>query len=189
MDPVIAFVGIYRVVGSLFVLRWPFWGAVIAVVCDLFDLLLFNLFVTLGSWAGFSSYQSFDKWADQVYLAAMLVVAARQFSTLTRGLAIALYAFRLVGFVAFEAELAPREALFLFPNVFEFWFLAVAFTMRYRPTFDWTGRRAAVAIGVLLVAKLAQEWALHVGRVFDDTTFLDAISSLWHLVLGVFGLR
>jgi len=187
VDPVIVLVGAYRVVGSLFVLRWPFWGAIAAVVCDLFDLLLFNLFVVYGDWSGFSSYQAFDKWADQVYLAAFLVVAVRQFAPRTRRIAIALYAFRLVGFVAFEAGLAPRDSLFLFPNLFEFWFLAVAFTMRYRPTFEWTRRRSAVVLGVLLVAKLAQEWALHVGRIFDATTFLEALDWLWRSLLGVFG--
>lgn len=187
MDPVIAFVGLYRVVGSLFVLRWPFWGAIIAVLADLFDLLLFNLFVVYAGWGGFSGYQAFDKWADQVYLATFLIVALRDFAPLPKRIAVALYLFRLVGFIAFETGVAPREALFLFPNLFEFWFIAVAFTMRYRPTFDWAPASAAGALVVLLAGKLAQEWALHVGRVFDTTTFLGAIESIWHAVTAPFG--
>lgn len=189
MDPVIAIVAVYRVVGSLFVLRWPFWGAVAAVVCDLCDLLLFNLFAVYAGWPGFAGYQAFDKWLDQVYLAAFLVVAIRRFASRARSVAITLYALRLVGFVAFESGLAPREALFLFPNLFEFWFIAVAFTMRYRPAFEWTRARITVALGVLLVLKLLQEWALHVGRIFDGMTFLGALDSLWRLVLGAFGAR
>ena len=189
MDPVIAFVGVYRILGSLFVLRWPFWGAIAAVVCDFFDLLLFNLFFVYGGWPGFDGYQAFDKWADQVYLAAFLIVAIRRFEPRPRRVAIVLYALRLVGFAAFESGIAPREALFLFPNLFEFWFIAVAFTMRYRPTFEWTRARAAAALGLLLVLKLAQEWALHVGRLFDGMTFLGALDSLWRLVLGAFGAR
>ena len=42
-----------------------------------------------------------------------------------RGIAVALYAYRLVGFAAFELT-GAREVLFIFPNVFELWFLVVA---------------------------------------------------------------
>lgn len=187
MDPVVAIVALYRTVGSLFVLRWPFWGAIAAVVCDLGDLLLFDLFRVYGGWSGSIDYQAFDKWADQVYLAAFLVVAVRDFAPLERRIAVALYLFRLLGFVAFEASVAPREALFLFPNLFEFWFIAVAFTMRFRPTFRWSAPRAAGALIVLLAGKLVQEWALHVGRFFDTTTFLGALDSVWHALTAPFG--
>jgi hypothetical protein len=189
VDPVIAFVGLYRVVGSLPVLRWPFWGAVLAILVDLCDLLLFNLFAVCGGWTGFAGYQAFDKWADQVYLAAFLVVAVRDFRPRERRIAVALYALRLVGFAAFETGIAPREALFLFPNLFEFWFIAVAFTQRYRPASAWTPRRTAAGLSVLLAAKLAQEWALHVGRIFDETTFLGALDSIWRAINGPFSGR
>jgi hypothetical protein len=189
MDPVVAFVGLYRVVGSLFVLRWPFWGAIVAVVCDLGDLLLFNLFVVYGGWAGFAGYQAFDKWADQIYLATFLIVALRDFAPSPRRIAVALYLFRLVGFAGFESGVLPREGLFLFPNLFEFWFIAVAFTMRFRPAFAWTAVPAAAALAVLLAAKLVQEWALHVGRVFDETTFLGTLDAIWHALTAPFGLR
>ena len=189
MDPVVAFVGVYRVVGSLFVLRWPFWGAIAAVICDLCDLLLFNLFVVYAGWSGFGGYQTFDKWADQVYLAAFLIVALRDFAPLQKRIAVALYLFRLVGFFAFETGIAPREALFLFPNLFEFWFIAVAFTMRFRPTFAWTPVRSTGALAVLLAGKLVQEWALHVGRIFDGTTFIGAAESVWHALTAPFGIR
>jgi hypothetical protein len=186
MDPVVAFVGLYRIIGSLFVLRWPFWGALVAVVCDLFDLLLFNLFVVFGGWSGFAGYQTFDKWADQVYLAAFLIVALRDFAPLPKRIAVALYLFRLVGFAAFETGLVPREALFFFPNLFEFWFIAVAFTMRFRAAFIWTPARGAAVLAVLLAGKLGQEWALHVGRIFDETTFLGAIEWIWHALTAPF---
>ena len=189
MDPVVALVGLYRVVGSLFVLRWPFWGGLVAVVCDLGDLLLFNLFVVFGGWTGFAGYQTFDKWADQAYLAAFLIVALRDFAPLPKWIAVALYLFRLVGFIVFETGLVPREALFLFPNLFEFWFIAVAFTMRFRPAFVWTPARSAGTLAVLLAGKLVQEWALHVGRIFDETTFLGALESIWHAVTAPFGIR
>ncbi len=186
MDPVVAFVGLYRVAGSLLVLRWPFWGALVAVACDLFDLLLFNAFVVYGGWPGFADYQAFDKWADQVYLAAFLFVALRDFAPLAKGIAVGLWLFRLAGFVAFELGWVPREALILFPNVFEFWFIAVAFTTRFRPAFALTPVRAAGVLAALPAGKLAQEWALHVGRIFDEMTFLGAIGSIWDAITGPF---
>lgn len=181
-DPVVALVGLYRVAGSLLVLRWPFWGGVAAVACDLFDLLLFDLAVRHGGWAGFAGYQAFDKWADQVYLGAFLLVALWQFPRGPRLVAAGLWLFRFVGFAAFESGIAPREALFLVPNVFEPWFLAVAFTMRYRQSFGWTPVRSAIVLTGLLAAKLAQEWALHVARLFDSMTFLEAIGAAWELI-------
>ena len=188
MDPAVALVGLYRMVGSLFVLRWPFWGALVAVVVDLGDLLLFNVFVVFGGWTGYADYQTFDKWADQVYLAAFLIVALRDFAPLPKRITVALYLLRFVGFAAFEIGVAPREALLLFPNVLEFWFIVVAFTMRFRPAFVWTPARAVAALAALLAGKLVQEWALHVGRIFDGTSFLGAIEWVWHVLTTPFGI-
>ena len=178
MDPVFLGVGLFRVAGSLLVLRWPFWGGVAAIACDLLDLLLFDLASRAG-WTGFGGYQAFDKLADQVYLAAFLYVAVRDFAPGPRAVAVALWAFRFAGFVAFEAGWLPREGLILIPNVFEPWFLAVAFQQRYLPGFRWTVARGALVLGVLLAVKLVQEWALHVARLFDSTSFLGALQSLW----------
>jgi hypothetical protein len=114
-------------------------------------------------------------------------VAVRDFPRLARWLAVALYALRLVGFAGFEAGLLPRDALLAFPNVFEFWFLAVACSLRYRPGFAWTPGRSAAALLVLGGAKAVQEWALHVGRLFDGLSFLEALDAIRRAVLAPFG--
>jgi len=180
VTPEVAVVGLYRILGSLLVLRWPFWGAIVAIGVDLTDLLLFDL---ISGAAAPAYYQSFDKWADQVYLLAFLVVAVRDFRPLEKRIAVGLYLFRLAGFVAFELG-APREILFAFPNLFEFWFVAVVAVAHFRPAFTWTPARAAAVLAALLVAKLAQEWALHIARLFDSFTFLDALRAIWHAVTG-----
>ena len=180
MTPEVAVVGLYRILGSLLVLRWPFWGAIVAIGVDLTDLLLFDL---ISGAAAPAYYQSFDKWADQVYLAAFLVVALRDFRPLEKRIAVGLYLFRLVGFIAFEVG-APRELLFVFPNLFEFWFVAVVILARLRPSFAWTPARAAAVLAALLVAKLVQEWALHIARLFDSFTFLDAFGAIWRFLGG-----
>ncbi len=116
-------------------------------------------------------------------------MALRDFAPGPRLVAGALWLFRLVGFMAFEAGWAPREALILFPNLFELWFLAVAFTMRHRPAFAWTPARSAVALAALLGVKLVQEWALHVARLFDEMTFIGAFESIWEGVTAPFRAR
>src|SRR5438093_3479002 len=104
---------LFRVAGSLFVFAWPFAGALIAMAVDLSDLFLMD------ATGGIRNYQSLDKWCDQVYLGAFLVVALR-WPHPQRLTALCLYSYRLVGFVLFELTQA-REVLVAFPNVFEFW--------------------------------------------------------------------
>lgn len=169
MTPEVLLIGAIRVAGSLPVLRWPLAGGVLAILVDLSDLLLRDS-LDLG---GIPDYQAFDKWVDQVYMATFLVVALR-WPRPERMIAIALYAFRLVGFLLFEVT-ADRTLLLLFPNVFEFWFLLVAATHHVRPRFAWTTGRIAVGVALMTGLKLMHEWALHGARIFDGISSLDAI--------------
>ncbi|HEY4633008.1 MAG TPA: hypothetical protein VIH00_03740, partial [Candidatus Limnocylindrales bacterium] len=139
-----------RIAGSLPVLRWPLAGGLLAILVDLSDLLLADL---LG--LGGVDYQTLDKWLDQVYLVTFLIVALR-WSDPARAIAIALYAFRLVGFLAFEVT-GERTLLLAFPNVFEFWFLLVAAVGDDRVA-RWRPLPIAALILLLTAAKLAQEW-------------------------------
>ena len=86
-----------RIVGSLPVLRWAFAGAIIAILVDFSDLFMMNL-LTLG---GLRDYQAFDKLVDLVYMATFLIVALR-WSGVARNVAVALFAFRIVGVAVFE---------------------------------------------------------------------------------------
>src|SRR6266446_5622932 len=160
-------IGAVRVLGSLPVLRWPLAGGLLAILVDLSDLLLRDT-LDLG---GIPDYQSFDKWADQVYLGLFLVVALR-WSGVERSIALWLYAFRLVGFVAFEMT-GERALLLAFPNVFEPWFLTVAAIHRFRPGFAWRPATVVPVLAALLAAKEVQEWALHGARLFDGISSLE----------------
>ena len=203
-------IALVRVVGSLAVLRWPFYGSVMAILIDLSDLFLMNL-LDLG---GVRDYQTFDKALDQVYMAAFLFVAWR-WGGAERAVAVALYGFRMLGFMAFEVT-GSRDILLLFPNLFEFWFVFCA----ARRHFGWekkvplslrvmgTGSRrvwhakplqtaeggiaveaerwnAALILPVtgLVVAKLVQEYAIHHERWLDNITAVDAVESIWRFVV------
>lgn len=171
-------IAIVRIAGSLPVLRWPLAGGILAILVDLSDLLLMNV-LDLG---GVPDYQRLDKVLDLVYMGAFLVVALR-WSGLDRGISVALFAYRMVGFVAFELT-GARELLLVFPNVFEPWFLLVALLHhRWNPV-PWTTGRLAVALTGLLAVKELQEWALHWARLFDGITALEAIDRAWRWLGG-----
>jgi hypothetical protein len=159
-------IGAIRVLGSLPVLRWPLAGGILAILVDLSDLLLRDM-LDLG---GIPDYQAFDKWADQVYLAAFLIVALRWRGP-ERAIAVGLYLFRLVGFVAFEAT-GERALLLVFP------------VHRFRPGFEWRPVVTASVLAVLLALKEVQEWALHGARLFDGISSLEFLDRVRRWLTG-----
>ena len=180
MEPVaVLVVGAVRVLGSLPVLRWPLPGAVLAIALDVADLVLLSL---LTPTFGPADYQPFDKWADQVYLALFLVVALR-WTGVERTIAIGLYAFRLVGFIAFELT-GERGLLIAFPNVFELWFLIVAAVHARGARPSWGPIQGAGILAVATAAKLLQEWALHGARLFDELSSLEVLEQAWRWITG-----
>ena len=170
-------IAVIRIAGSLPVLRWPLVGGLLAILVDLSDLLLRDL-LDLG---GVPDYQGLDKWLDQVYLGCFLVVALR-WAGPARTIAIALYAFRLVGFVAFEVT-HERALLLLFPNVFEFWFIAVAALGAPRVA-SWSNAGRLAAIALLTGLKEFQEWALHGAKLFDTIGALEFVELVWRRLTG-----
>lgn len=177
MTPEILVIAAIRIAASLPVLRWPLAGAILAITADLGDLLLRDV-LDLG---GVGDYQAFDKWLDQVYLAAFLVVALRWHGP-ARTIAMVLYAWRLVGFVAFELT-GERAVLLVFPNVFELWFVLVVAIGPERVA-AWSGARLTVAVVVLTALKEVQEWALHGARLFDGISSTEFLESVWRRLTG-----
>lgn len=169
-------IGAYRVAGALPVLRWPFAGALVAILTDFGDLFLMDW---LG---GIDDYQRFDKTCDLAYMATFMIVALR-WRPLERNVAAALFAFRMIGDVLFELT-GARGILFAFPNLFEFWFVFVAARDRFRPDARFGARGASIALVLLLAAKETQEWFLHVNRFLDDYVATDVVADLWRALTG-----
>lgn len=176
MTPEILLFAAFRVATALPVLRWPLAGGLLAIGGDLADLVLRDLV------GGVGDYQLLDKLLDQVYLALFLVVALR-WSGLERRVAVALFVYRLVGSLAFGLS-GERAILFLFPNVFEPWFLFVAARHHLPRPFAWTPGRLTGILAGLTLLKLVQEWALHVGQVFESMTSLQFIEEVWRRLTG-----
>ena len=119
---------------------------------------------------------------DQVYLGLFLVVALR-WSGIERGVAVALYLYRLIGFAAFELT-GQRELLLVFPNVFEPWFLVVAAVHRWRPGFVWRPAVTMATLAALTAVKEVQEWALHGARLFDGISSLEFLDGVRRWLFG-----
>lgn len=175
-----------RIVGSLPVLRWPFYGALVAILIDQSDLLLMNV-LHLG---GVDDYQTFDKYLDQVYLGLFMVVAWR-WPGVERNVALGLFVYRFAGFVAFEVT-GSRTLLLFFPNLFEFWYLFIAARRQFgleqliplpvRVDGRWNRALAAVVAGILAL-KLVQEYAIHQAHWFDGFTTVEAIEAVWNFLI------
>ncbi len=166
-----------RLAGSFPVLRWPFYGAIVAILVDQSDLFMMNL-IDLG---GVTDYQTFDKYLDQAYLLAFLVVSLRWRGT-ERNVAAGLYGFRFVGFLAFEVT-QSRGLLLFFPNLFEVWFLFVTGRRQFGLEEKLKGRRLGVILVALVALKLFQEYAIHQARWLDGFTAVEAVEVVWDWIM------
>ena len=166
----------YRVATALPTLRFPFAGALIAIVGDFCDLFLMDAI------GGISDYQRLDKLCDLVYLTVFLVVT-RSWRPIESGVALALFVFRMIGEVIFEVT-GERVVLLVFPNVFEFWFVAIAAWHHYRARATLTSRQAVSAVVALLIGKEAQEYFLHYDRLLDQFSAFEAVNGIWHALGG-----
>jgi hypothetical protein len=126
---------------------------------------------------GVNNYQAFDKYLDQVYLLAFLMVALR-WDGPARSIAVILYLYRLVGFVAFEAT-QERDVLLFFPNLFEFWFLLVAGIKHFHQEGKLEPAQVAIVCLPLVALKLFQEYAIHYRRWLDSFTAVEAVQAIW----------
>jgi len=167
---------LYRVATALPTLRWPFAGALIAIVGDFCDLFLMDAI------GGIDDYQRLDKVCDLAYLIVFLVVSLR-WTGLERAVAVALFAYRMIGEVLFEIT-GDRLVLLLYPNVFEFWFIAIAARHHYRPRAAVTRAQAAAALIALTLGKEAQEYFLHYDRFLDQFSAFDAVAGIWRVLTG-----
>lgn len=131
-------------------------------------------------------YQSFDKALDVYYLAIAYVATMRNWkSQAAVRVAQFLFYYRLAGVLAFELT-GSRTMLLIFPNTFEFFFIAyAAIALRWEPS-DWSPRFWVATAAVLWIfVKLPQEYWIHVAQL----DFTDAVADHpWFGVLCALGL-
>src|SRR4051812_45473745 len=150
----------------LLIPRFPLPGVVAALVLDAADQSIFQAF-------GYDppGYQGYDKAMDVYYLAMAYLSTLRNWSSAPAyKIGRFLYFYRLVGVVAFELS-HVRALLLIFPNTFEYFFIAYEFIRaRWLPT-RWGLRWWIWVAGLIWVfIKLPQEWWIHVAQL-DFTDF------------------
>jgi hypothetical protein len=128
-------------------------------------------------------YQTYDKALDIFYLAIAYITAMRTwrdpvaFQTLRF-----LYFYRLVGVLLFEL-LDTRFLLLLFPNTFEYFFIAYeSIRTRWNPLRLTATAVVGLAAFIWVFIKLPQEWWIHVAQN-DFTDFMGEHPLMW-LVLA-----
>jgi hypothetical protein len=143
-----------------------------ALVLDAVDGTILEQFSSVDTGPG-GPYQSFDKALDIYYLAIAYLATMRNWTSVAAvRVARFLFYYRLVGVLAFET-FDSRAMLLLFPNTFEFYFIAYeALRTRYDPD-HWSARFwVLVAGGLWVFVKLPQEYWIHVAQL----DFTDAVA-------------
>ena len=143
---------------------------VAVLVLDAADQTLLATFTDVDtSEAG--AYQSVDKALDIYYLSIAYLTTMRNWtSNPAFRIARFLFYFRLVGVVLFELT-DERLMLLLFPNTFEYFFIAYEIVrLRYEPARFSARSWLLTAAGLWIFVKLPQEYWIHIAKLdFTDT--------------------
>ena len=154
----IAVILVIRLLVPLTIFRWPLAGGLLAVAVDTLDVVIIEI-IGLGGFGG--HYQTLDKAQDLYYLGIEFLVATGWENPWAKWPALVLYPYRVIGAIAFEIT-HVRVLLFIFPNLFENWWLYCVIVARFTPRLEPRSfMSAAVPLVLLLIPKMAQEYLLH----------------------------
>lgn len=147
-----------RLLVPLLIFKKNITGGVLCMLLDGFDVIIIDV-IKLGGFDG--HYHQIDKGLDTYYLGIEAWIAFGWQNQFERLPALGLFGFRIIGVVLFELT-QERIVLFLFPNMFENWWLYVVAVRRWKPA--WTPhswRAVGIPMAIMLVPKMAQEYLLH----------------------------
>jgi hypothetical protein len=163
---------VLRIVLPLLILRRPLVGGIIAMAIDALDVVIVEAF---GSGGMGAHYHSIDKVLDLYYLGLEAWVSLGWVEMVPKILSLVLFGLRVVGVVAFELT-DWRPLLFIFPNLFENWFLFVLIATRFVPKIRLrTWRQCLPWLLALYLPKLGQEYLLHIAEVQPWDWIKDAL--------------
>lgn len=157
-----------RFIIPLFIPRFPLPAVVAALVLDAADQTIFQNHTTLD----LAGYQTYDKALDIYYLTIAYISTMRNWGGgFSFTVAQFLWYYRLVGVVLFEFTQA-RWLLLVFPNTFEYYFIAIEAYKTGRNHLRLTKRQVLLIAGSIWVfIKLPQEYWIHIAKL-DFTNFV-----------------
>ena len=152
----------------LLIPRFPLPAIIACLVLDAADQTIFQQYTDLH----LDGYQGYDKALDIFYLAIAYLSTVRNWlDPIAFGAARFLWYYRLVGVVLFEL-LDSRALLLVFPNTFEYFFIAYeAVRCMWDPS-RLRKRQVYLTVAFIWIfIKLPQEWWLHIAQL-DFTDFM-----------------
>ncbi len=172
-----------RLLIPLAILRFPLPAIMAALVIDAADQTIFQSMTDIDLER--FNYQGYDKALDVYYLAIAYLSTIRNWtSQVAFGVGQLLWYYRLVGVVAFEFS-GVRSLLLIFPNTFEYFFIAyeairLCWDPRRLPARAVSGLAVAIWVGI----KLPQEYWIHIAKL----DFTDALANRAFAAVVVVGL-
>jgi hypothetical protein len=168
-----------RFLVPLLIPRYPLPGIVASLVLDGVDQTIFQAL-------GFDppGYQGYDKAMDVYYLAIAYLSTMRNWTSQPAvRVAKFLYFYRLLGVAIFE-QVHWRPLLLLFPNTFEYFFIAYELVrLRWSPARYGLRYWVTMAAAIWVVVKLPQEYWIHIAKL-DVTDLLAEQPWLWAVLAG-----
>lgn len=145
--------------------KYPLPGIIASLLLDAVDQTIFQLFTDLP----LEGYQGYDKALDIYYLAITYLSTMRNWSNLFAfKLNRFLFYYRLVGVALFELT-NLRLLLFVFPNVFEYFFIFYeAVRMKWNPRVLTKDKLIITAAVIWIFVKIPHEYWIHIAEM--DTT-------------------
>lgn len=184
VQTVFVIVVLSRFVAPLFIPRFALPAILACLVIDAADQTLFQAVTD----DPLEWYQTYDKALDIFYLSIAYITAMRTwrdpvaFQTLRF-----LFFYRLVGVLLFEL-FDSRFLLLVFPNTFEFFFIAYeAIRTRWNPLRLSATVVVGLAAFIWVFIKLPQEWWIHVAQK-DFTDFVGEHPVVWVVLAGLAAL-
>jgi hypothetical protein len=168
----------------LAIFRYPLPAIIACLVVDGIDQTVFQTF-------GFDPpfYQGYDKAMDVFYLGIAYIATMRNWTSLPAfTVSRFLFFYRQIGVVAFELT-QVRALLLIFPNTFEYFFIAYeAIRSRWDPARFGMRFWVVTAALIWVFVKLPQEYWIHIAQL----DFTDTVAEVpWFgpaVVVGVVGL-
>jgi hypothetical protein len=181
---VIAVVGA-RLLIPLFIPRFPLI-IVVALILDAADQTIFQEFTELNTGED-GPYQGYDKALDIYYLTIAYLSTMRNWtSDAAFRISQFLFFYRLVGVTLFEL-VHERILLLIFPNTFEYFFIAYElWRLRWDPAKRSARFWLLIAAGIWIFIKLPQEYWIHIAQL--DVTDLIAETTWFGPLLVVAAL-
>jgi len=160
---------LYRTFIPFTIFRWPLGGAILSMLADASDVMLFQQFgYGYFDYFGPNGYHFFDKFFDTYYLFFEFLVALKWTNALARRTAAGLFILRFSGAVLFE--LTKIRWLFVFaPNIFENFYLFYTIAKKWTRFETTSAKKLTIVLLVVGIPKIIQEYLMHF--VYVDRTW------------------